>query len=389
LNEKTVEYVVLSQEAYSRKRLYEDLYSKLQEANVSAGIKATNITIVDPARPQTVPVSPKRLPNLEAGIAVGFLLGLLLAFTVDRLDSTVIASSEVEEITGVPVIGMIPLFDARSMNTDASYGTYFSVRKKSAKGSSTEKPDASAESLSPDKLAILECPDSMVAESIRSLRTAILLSRPSGELKSILITSCVPAEGKSTITGNLAVSLAQHGRKVIIVEADMRRPTMRHVMNVVNERGLSSVLSGVNSLQECIQHGVHVATLDILPAGPRPPMPSELLGGIMFDNLLRELSARYDTVLVDSPPALLLTDAVSIASKMDAVVWVARAGTVTRPQLSRAMQVAERNRFPLVGFVLNAVDLTLDPYGYGYGSGYGYRYGYGYGSYLRSGDEEA
>jgi capsular exopolysaccharide synthesis family protein len=379
LNEKTVEFAVLSQEATSRKRLYEDLYTKLQEANVSAGIKATNITVVDPARPQSIPVRPDPVFNGLLALLGGIFIGLAAAFAVDSVDRTVVNPLEVEEITRIPVIGIIPTFGDSSKGY-GSYGSYgarpaYGISRRREKGKS-----AGEEAAVPEPIWILNHPESVAAEAFRSLRTSILLSRSKAEPKVILVTSCIPGEGKSTLTANLAISFAQHGKKVLIVEADMRRPSMKHVLDVSNETGLSNVLTGSLSLDEATLHGVHVPTLDVLPAGPRPPMPSEILGSPAFDNLLEQLRARYDVVLIDSPPALLLTDAVSIASKTDAAVWVARAGVITRPYLARAAQLIERNGMPVIGFVLNRMEKSVDPYGYGYGYGYEYKkYGAYYG----------
>lgn len=370
LNEKTVEFAVLSQEAYSRKKLYEDLYTKLQEANVSAGIKATNITVVDPARTQSTPIRPNRLFNLELGLLGGIFVGLAMAFTVDSIDATVVNPLEIEEITGMPVIGIIPTFG----EFNSGYGVYGSARRKKRRKSKTD------ESAAPTDIWMLDHPESVAAEAFRSLRTSVLLSRPKAGPRVILVTSCIPGEGKSTVTVNLAISFAQHGKKVIIMEADMRRPSMKHVLDVSNEVGLSNVLAGSLTLEQASLHGVYVPSLDVLPAGPRPPMPSEMLGSVAFDNLLEQLRLSYDIVLIDSPPALLLTDAVSIASKTDAAVWVARAGVITRPYLARAAQLIARNGMPVIGFVLNRMDKSVDPYGYGYGYGYEYKYK-NYGSY--------
>ena len=382
LNEKTVEFAVLSQEAASRKKLYEDLYTKLQEANVSAGIKATNITVVDPARTSSNPVRPDPVFNTMLGFLLGLFIGLATAFTVDSVDRTVVNPLEVEEITRIPVIGIIPTF-GDSTSVYGSYGSYGSYGARRAYGASRRKGKSKSvahEPAVPEPIWMLNHPESVAAEAFRSLRTSIILSRPKTELKIILVTSCIPGEGKSTVTANLAISFAQHGKKVMIMEADMRRPSMKHVLDVSNEAGLSSVLAGSLTLDEATLHGVHVPTLDVLPAGPRPPMPSEILGSAAFDNLLDQLRARYDVVLIDSPPALLLTDAVSIASKTDAAVWVARAGVITRPYLARAAQLIERNGMPVIGFVLNRMDKSVDPYGYGYGYGYGYEYK-NYGAY--------
>jgi capsular exopolysaccharide synthesis family protein len=374
LNEKTVEYAVLSQEAFSRKKLYEDLYTKLQEANVSAGIKATNITVVDPARTPAYPISPNRNFNLELGLMGGIFVGLAMAFTVDSVDATVVNPLELEEITGMSVIGIIPTFGESGSNYGSygTYGIYGPARRKKRRKSQTEESTAETD------IWMLDHPESVAAEAFRSLRTSVLLSRPKAGPRVILVTSCLPGEGKSTVTVNLAISFAQHGKKVLIMEADMRRPSMKHVLDVSNEAGLSNVLAGTLTLDESTLHGVHVPTLDVLPAGPRPPMPSEMLGSAVFDSLLEQLRSLNDIILIDSPPALLLTDAVSIASKMDAVIWVARTGVITRPYLTRASQLIERNGMPVIGFVMNRMDKSVDPYGYGYGYGYKYKY---YGSY--------
>ncbi len=383
LNEKTVEFAVLSQEAYSRKKLYEDLYTRLQEANVSAGIKATNITVVDPARTPSYPVRPNRNFNLELGLLGELFIGLAMAFTVDSVDATVVNPLEVEEITGMSVIGIIPTFgeSGSGYGSYGSYGVYGAVRRKKKRNAGTE--DAPAET----DIWMLDHPESVAAEAFRSLRTSVLLSRPRSGPRVILITSCLPGEGKSTVTVNLAISFAQHGKKVLIMEADMRRPSMKHVLDVPNDSGLSNVLAGTLTLDQATLHGVHVPTLDVLPAGPRPPMPSEMRGSTAFDSLLEQLRAFYDIIMIDSPPALLLTDAVSIATKTDAVIWVARAGVITRPYLARATQMINRNGVPVIGFVLNRMDKSVDPYTYGYGYGYKYKY---YGSYYgekKSNDE--
>jgi polysaccharide biosynthesis transport protein len=358
LNEKAVQFAVLSQEAFSRKKLYEDLYTKLQEANVSAGIKATNITIVDPARSQSVPVRPKPLNNLALATLFGIFVGLALAFTTDNLDRTVTAPLEVEEITGKPVIGVIPTFGEQARAYGAPLLT--DKRKAAAKELAISSP-----------IRMLSDPNSGAAEACRALRTSIMLSRAGGP-KTILITSCIPGEGKTTLTMNLAVAFAQHNKKVIIIEADMRRPRIKHVMDVPNKGGLSNVLAGALTSDEAILHGIHLPGLDVLPAGPRPPMPSEILGSTAFDELLEQLRMRYDIVLIDSPPALLVTDAVAISAKTDAAIWVAQAGVVTRPQLARAAELIERNGMPVIGFVLNRMDTRSADYGYEY---YGHYYG--------------
>jgi len=357
LDEKMVQFAVLSDEALSRKRLYEDLYTKLQEANVSAGIKATNITIVDPARTQSVPVRPKAVTNLALGMLFGIFFGFATAYIVDNFDRTLRGPLEVEEITGIPVIGIIPSFGESAR----PYGFRRQrERKKEPKENLTTE----------ESVWMLTHPESAAAEAFRALRTSIMLSRAGGGPQIILVTSCIPGEGKTTVTTNLAVAFAQHDKKVIIVEADMRRPGMTHAFDVASKVGLSNVLTGTHTVDEAILRGVRVPTLDVLPAGPHPPMPSEILGSAAFDKLLEQLRLRYDIVLIDSPPALLVTDAVSISAKSDGTVWVAHAGVVTRPQLARAANTIERNRMPVIGFVVNRMSKRVAGYGYGYGYEY-------------------
>jgi succinoglycan biosynthesis transport protein ExoP len=370
LNEKAVEFAVLSDEAASRKKLYEDLYTKLQEANVSAGIKATNITIVDPARSQSAPIRPKPSTNLGLGLLVGVFLGFATAYTVDSFDRTVTDPQEMEQITGRPVIGIIP--DLKKPGK--------ALRAPSRRAKLEKKEEAS-----PAAIWMVSHPKSHAAEAFRSLRTAIMLSRAKVGPKVILITSCIPDEGKTTVSANLAAALAQHDKKVIIVEADMRRARMKHVVGARNEVGLSNVLTGMATWEEAIIPGVQLPTLDILPAGPHPPNPSEILGSTAFDELLQNLRAHYDFVLIDSPPALLVTDPVLVSTKVDATVWVVRAGIVTRPQLNRAAHLIDLNGMPVIGLIVNRMSSSMSGYGYGYGYGYDYD---SYGSYYGSEDRD-
>lgn len=369
LNEKMVQFAVLSQEAFSRKKLYEDLYTKLQEANVSAGLKATNITIVDPARSQPVPVKPRRQSNIALGMLFGLFVGLSTAYAVDSFDRTVSNPMEVEEITKIPVIGVIPSFEETASVPGLQLP--FVPRRR------TEVHATAAEALpGSEPIWMLDHPASAPAEAFRALRTSIMLSRAGGLVKVILITGCTPGEGKSTVTANLAIAFAQHNKRVIIIEADMRRPKLKHGMDFPSKTGLSNVLAGTCSSDEAILRGMFVPTLDILPAGPRPPMPSEMLGSNAFDELLTQLRTRYDIILIDSPPALLVTDAVSISSKADAVIWVAHAGVVTRPYLAHAAHLIERSGMPVIGFVVNRISRKIAGYGYGYEYGpYSSQYG--------------
>ena len=266
---------------------------------------------------------------------------------------------EVEEITGRPVIGVIPSFGTKSKVYGAREIYSMGRRQKSREEVPNETP-------SPGSVWMLDHPKSAAAEAFRSLRTSIMLSRIGGGPKIILVTSCTPAEGKTTVTLNLAVAFALQNKKVIVVEADLRRPGIERRFNVSSDLGLSNVLVGSCTIDAAITRGVYVPTLDILPAGPRPPLPAEILGSTAFDDLLKDLRSRYDIVLIDSPPAFLVTDAVSISLKTDAVVWVAQADVVTRPYLARAYRLISRDGMPVIGFVMNRMNRSVAGYGYGY-----------------------
>lgn len=365
LNEKAVQAAVLSQEAFSRKKLYDDLYTKLQEANVSSGIQATNISVVDPARPQFFPIRPKPISNTAVGLMLGVFLGFGLAYLADAFDRRIASPLEIEEIVGLPVIAMIPEFIASSRREELQ-----SSHSDHQHGNALADQDAL---LTP--AWILEHPRSPASEAYRSLRTSIMLSRPGRQPQVILVTSCTPGEGKTTLSQNLGVAFAQHGKKVMIIEADMRRPHLIHTKELKTPHvGLSTVLAGRSTLSESILREVLVPALDVLPAGPPPPMPSEMLGSAAFDDLLQDLRSQYEVVVIDSPPALLVTDPVSMSAKSDAVLWVCRDGIVTKPGLLRASHLIERNRIPVIGFIFNCMAK-------GGGYSYGYGYGYGYESY--------
>jgi succinoglycan biosynthesis transport protein ExoP len=366
LNETAIRLALLSEEAFSHKRLYEDLYTKLQQANVSAGIQATNITIVDPARPQSEAIRPKPFQYVALGGLFGLFVGFASAYTADNFDRTVSTPDEVEEITGKPVIGVIPeLKKARKTLSDGP---------PLLKGGNEEGEEQGSAS---SPIWMVSHPNSSASEAFRTLRTSIMLSSAGGSPKVILVTSCIPEEGKTTVTTNLGAAFAQqHGKKVLIIEGDMRRPRMERFIGGATERGLSNVLTGSATCEEAIVHIDHVAHLDILPAGPAPPNSSELLGSTAFDELLHYLRSKYDFVFLDSPPALLTTDPVLISTKVDAAIWVSRVGIVERSQLARAARLIERSRVPVIGFVVNRMSSRLA--GYGYGDGYGYE---DYGSY--------
>lgn len=356
LNGKTVQFTVLSQEAFSRKKLYEDLYTKLQEANVAAGIKTTNVTVVDPARSQFIPVLPRRRTNVLLGLLVGLLFGLALAFAIENFDQTVDDAEEMESFTGVTVIGLIPYFEKR----EGSYQRRLWDRIRSfliRQDTVFNKPVGAS------PMVMLKSPNSASSEAFRALRNSILHSRTFVEPQVILVTSCVPAEGTTTVTKNLAIAFAQQGKKVMLITANMRDSNGMNSSDAP-EFGLSNVLTGSCTSDEAIQRGKYVAGLDVLGPGPRLSNPADMLGSVSFQKLLEQFKLQYELVLIDSPPALLVTDAASIALRADAVLWVARAGFVTKHQLMEARRFIARNHMAVLGLVLNGASNRDERYGY-------------------------
>jgi polysaccharide biosynthesis transport protein len=315
-------------------------------------MKATNITIVNPAWPEPNPVRPNLLKNLVLGLCMGAFFGIVGAVTAESLDRTVGSPTQVEEVTGRMVVATIPLMVEQSDS------------RRNGRSKTTELAAASS-----SPLWTLAYPKSAAAEAYRALRTSVMLSRARGGPQVLLVTSSVPGEGKSTITANLGVVFAQHKKRVLIIEADMRRPSMKRVTGALSFTGLSNVLTGIDDLDSAILPNIGIENLDLLSAGPVPPLPSEILGSGAFEELLATARTRYDHILIDTPPATIVTDAVLLSNCADAVLWVTRAGLATKPLLARASEIVQQFRLPLIGYVMNGVDFRSVDYQYSY---YGY-----------------
>jgi capsular exopolysaccharide synthesis family protein len=210
-------------------------------------------------------------------------------------------------------------------------------------------------------------PTSSIAESFQSLRTSILLSKAGTPPKFISITSAVAGEGKTTVSINLAATFASHGARVLLLEGDMRRSKLAATINMGERVGLSNVLTGTASFEEAVSEYPGVSNLSLMVAGPRPPIPAELLGSERFARLLNTASEQFDFVFVDTPPAVLVTDAVLISPKMDGTICVVRAGKTTRPLLFRVSELLRRSECRFLGFALNAVQTGSADYYHYYG----------------------
>ena len=358
LNESAIEYSLLKRDVDANRTLSEGLLEKLKEAGVTAGLRSNNFRIVDAARVPTSPSGPNIFRNLAFALALGLSTGIGLAFLLESMDNTVRTPEQAQTISLLPSLGMIPL---GSRSTREMRGS-----AKLALASSKEAVE----------LVTKSRPRSQMAESYRALRTSLLLTFPGGPPKVILITSALPEEGKTTTSVNSAIVLAQKGTRVLLIDADLRRPSIHKTLGMGPTLGLSNVLTGTASLQQAIIPSTILPDLFLLPAGTPPPNPAELLASTKMKNVLEELKKHYDHIVIDSPPTLSVTDAVVMSTAADAVVLVIRSGHTTKPALRRARDILLQVNARVCGVLVNAVNLNSPDYYYHYE--YQGKYGHGY-----------
>jgi polysaccharide biosynthesis transport protein len=364
VNEKADQLVLLQEEALSSREIYQDLYSKLEEASVTAGMKASNVTLVNPARTPSRPSSPRKALMLGLGGILGLAFGLIAAFLWDYFDDSIKTPEQVEQITSIPLIGAIPDF-AQKQSTAEKYGL--------TQSKAPELPEGRSVSW------LIRAPRSHVSEAYRTLRTALLLSKIDAPPKVMLIMSGSPSEGKSTTCLNTAVAFAMRGDKVLYLDADLRRPRAHITFGCANDAGLSNCLTSGLDFHKALKPHQEVETLFLLPAGPHPPNPSELLGSKRFSELLTEMKNEFDYVFIDSPPVLLVTDAQLLSSLVDGYIMVLRTNKTTKRALQRSLSLMKSTGASALGIVVNALSASSASY-----SSYGY-YGKGSGYYV---DEE-
>jgi capsular exopolysaccharide synthesis family protein len=348
LNESAIEYSMLKRDVDASRQLYEGLLQKLKEAGVAAGLKSNNFRIVDNARPPTGPIEPDIPRNLLFGLVLGLASGVGLAFVLEALDSTVRTTEQAQMISGLASLGMIPL------------------GSKSTREGSNPKRLVLTSSKEAVELVTQVRPQSQMAESYRALRTSLLLSSLGAPPKVIMITSALPQEGKTTTSINTAVVLAQKGVRVLLIDGDLRRPSIHKTLGMGPHSGLSNVLTGSTTLDEAIVRTTILPNLFVLPAGTPPPNPAELLASANMRDVLLQLREQYDHIVIDTPPSLSVTDAVVLSPRADAVILVIRSGQTSKHALRRSRDILLQVNAKLVGVLLNAVDLTSPDYYYYY-----------------------
>ena len=361
LNESAIEYMSLKRDAEANRLLYDGLQQRLKEAGITAGMRSNNVNIVDVARMPTTPSKPKVPQNIALGFVGGILAGLGLAFLLDSMDITIHNGEQVLALCSLPELATIPL-DPEVLARSS---------KQSAKKSLARRTPAEAQ-VGP---VLLARPRSHLSESYRALRTSVLLSGAGEPPRVIMITSPLPQEGKSTTSVNIAVAFAQSGSRVLLVDADLRRPSLHKMIDLHPTAGLSSVLSGVESIDEVVVPFAGVANLFLMPAGPSPPQPAELLGSSVMRKYMALWRQEYDHVIIDTPPCLSVTDAVLLSVLADRVILVIRSGQTTKTALRRAADLLAQVNSQVLGVVLNAVDMRPGHYYYSYNHYYSGKYG--------------
>ncbi|MCC7007740.1 MAG: polysaccharide biosynthesis tyrosine autokinase [Acidobacteria bacterium] len=329
LNRKGAEYAALKDEAASARRLYETLLQKANETGVSGEFKGTNIRVVDRAEVPRTPVLPNTKRDLIVAVLMGLGLAAGLAFGFEYLDSRIRTPDEIKEHLGLPFLGLVPAMPA-------------------------------ADGMAP--LLSDNAPPSF-AEAVRAVRTAVVFSSAEEGARTVVVTSTAPGEGKTCVSSNLAVALAQAGQRTLVIDGDMRRPRIHEVFDCLQEPGLSNVLVGTTDLRVATCR-TSVPNLFVLSAGHIPPNPAELLGSARFHEIIEELRGQFDWIIVDAPPVMAVTDAVVVANAAWGVVFVVGAEMTSRRHAAVAIEQLAAARAYFIGAVLNRADVQRHGYYY-------------------------
>lgn len=364
--EKLVQYNILNREAEANKQLYDGMLQKLKEAGISAGLRSSNIRIVDPALIPNGPSRPNKTRNVMLSVLVGLIGGIGLALLREYLDNTVKTPDDIETLARLPSLAVVPALSSSS-------------GKRSGRFSKLLKTPVIASKEGRAELISHNMPQSQMSEAFRALRTSLLLSQADHPPQVILMTSALPREGKTTAAVNLAVTLAQLGDKTLLVDADLRKPGINRALSLVDGKhaGLSSYLAGVSSLDLITVPHPAITNLAAIPTGPIPPNPADLLSSRRLTELIGELRSRYKFIVIDSPPIMAATDAVILSVLVDGVLMVVRSGETPKEAFVRTRDLLAGVKCHMLGVVLNAVDASSPDYYYSYRY-YPYSYG-GYG----------
>jgi capsular exopolysaccharide synthesis family protein len=336
LNQKSIQYGVLQREAESARHMYELLIKRFKETSLTEDMKTGNVRIVDPAEVPKYPIRPRKKLNIFLGTILGLFMGIAVAFTFEFLDNTLKNPEDIRNYLNVPYLGPVPTFDLEREDID--------------------NPE----------LITQYSPKSTASESYRGIRTSLLFSSADKPPKIILISSAGPSEGKTLTSTNLAITMAQAGSRVVIVDCDMRKPKVHKMFGIGRDKGMSSVLVS-NDLEEVLQDVIihsDIPNLDVIPCGPIPPNPSEIIGSQKMSRIMEILQEQYDRIIVDSPPITAVTDSTVLAKFVDGVMLVVHAGVTPRQVVKTGLEQIQGVDANILGAVLNDVDTGKESYYY-------------------------
>src|SRR5256885_6993173 len=354
---RAVQYNILKREVDTNKQLYEGLLQRLKEASVSASLKASNIRIVDSAEPPAKPLKPNIPLNLGVAAILGLGLGICAAFFQERLDDTLKGTDDVERVLGLAAVGLIPAVSQLNGNHHGMHKLLENSKALSHKENGNGRRPAAAwhriDAEGPQHTPLIE--------AFRSLRTSILLSTADRPPNTLLVSSTQPGEGKTTIASNLAIALAQVGQRVLLVDADLRSPSLHRLFGTQENLGLVSCLAGHQDWRTVVRPSGSPG-LDILFCGPIPPNPSELLSSRSMGALIRSAREQYEFIILDSAPMLALADSRILATQVSGVLLVVKNAMIPREQVKQALFGIHSVGANVVGVALNRVDLHTNGY---------------------------
>jgi polysaccharide biosynthesis transport protein len=362
-NQAAIQYSLLRQDVETAKQLYTDFLQKTNQAKIQEHEQHNNLKMIDPPQVPRAPLGPNRARVIFIGFLFSLVVGFGLALVLEHLDNTVKTVDDVARYAQLPALSVIPSLSSRRSRRQMSNG----------EKTFAELALGETKSLNTEALVALESRSS-AAEAYRALRTSVLLSSVDHPPKLLLVTSGKPGEGKTTTAINMAISLSQLGNSVLIIDCDLRKPSVHKVLGIEQQCGLSTYLSRDAKLIDVMQK-LPIPNLWVLPCGPIPPNPAEMISSFKMKKLLRTLSENFDHIIIDSPPLLKVTDPVILSTMVDGVILVVHGGKSTRDMLRRTRQELAVAGGKVFGVVLNNVDTKQEAY---------YEY---YGNYSEHGQE--
>jgi polysaccharide biosynthesis transport protein len=361
-NANAIYYNSLKIEVENMRNLLDFLTRKQKESMLSSrldGLNTSNIKIVDRAEIPQLPFSPNKERTLLLALMMGLGGGIFLIFALNYLDNTVKSPEEVEKLLRMPALGFVPAVGAKPGHS--YYQHYYSDRRK----------EQSEQKIKSVELVNLKEPESTFAEHYRNIRTSLLLSTPDQPPKTFVVTSALPQEGKTVTAINLAVAFTQLGKKVLVIDGDLRRPRVHKIFRIKNTAGISSLLAGRSRLEDIIYRYPAEPNLHVLPSGPIPPNPVELVISKGMGEMMAKLRQYYDFIFIDAPPLMGIADAILLGEHADGLLLVAWGGKTPRKVIEKAKAEIEKYNVRLLGLILNKVNMRRFAYAY---SSYNYKY---------------